>query len=114
MTQEFVSDDVNRYAFQILSDYITEEMTEKLRLKLGIVIKSALQPAVDSKSKRKSSGMLAGDLVKKVKSEECAFIVEEPPKKSEKTPEHKVTAKSKAMAKAASGTKSISSFFKKA
>ncbi|XP_049534403.1 ribonuclease H2 subunit B [Anopheles darlingi] len=90
-------------AFGLVSDYLSLEMGKKLANSLGF-------PEDDNVSKkRKSIADLESVQVKRIKKEE---IHETTPIKLQ-APEKKVSAKAKALAKAASGSKSISSFFKK-
>ena len=97
------------YAFGIVSDYITLELCEKLSDHLGF------EKVKTASGKRKAMIELENTTLKRIKSEEdfaAANMLEtviSPPSAKEK----KVSAKEKAMAKAASGTKSISSFFTK-
>ncbi|GAB0088359.1 hypothetical protein DMENIID0001_027630 [Sergentomyia squamirostris] len=114
----FISpDDVNQtdddkeyltYAFNIVSDYISEDLSALLKKKLDIEDKAPISV------KRKSSKSLQ-DTTKKVKVEndENAADPDDIPLLHEKKPEVKLTPKDKALAKAASGTKNIMSFFKK-
>lgn len=110
---ETTTDDLSavRYAHGIISDYISLELSEKLAKHLNIPDES------ETSKKRKSLAELEKPNVKKnklnsdVKSEimEESFDENVPMKKVEK----KVTIKDKALAKAAGGTRSISSFFTK-
>lgn len=88
------------YAHGIMSDYLSLEHSRKLSIAVGI-------PEEKPQNKRKSTAELEVSQIKKIKKEE---IHETTPIKPV---EKKVSAKSKALAKAASGTKSIASFFKK-
>lgn len=111
---ETTTDDLSaiRYAHGIISDYISLELSEKLAKHLKIPDES------DASKKRKSLAELEKPNVKKnklnsdVKSEimEESFDENVPVKK---VVEKKVTVKDKALAKAAGGTRSISSFFTK-
>lgn len=97
------------YAYGIVSDYITLELCEKLSEHLGL---EKLKPA--NANKRKSLIELENNTLKRMKTEDnftSANSLEtvSPPSMKEK----KVSTKEKKMAKAASGTKSISSFFVK-
>lgn len=102
-----------RYAHGIISDYISLELSEKLAKHLNIPDEST-----EASKKRKSLAELEKPNVKKnklnldVKSEimEESFDENVPMKK---VVEKKVTIKDKALAKAAGGTRSISSFFTK-
>uniref|UniRef100_A0A182LZ64 Ribonuclease H2 subunit B n=1 Tax=Anopheles culicifacies TaxID=139723 RepID=A0A182LZ64_9DIPT len=90
-------------AFGIISDYLSLEFGRKLATALGF-------PEDENVSKkRKSIVDLESAVVKKIKKED---VHETTPIKLAAT-EKKVSAKAKALAKAASGSKSISSFFKK-
>lgn len=89
-----------QYAHGIISDYLSLDLSKKLSVRVGI-------PEEKIPNKRKSTAELEISQIKKIKKEE---IHETTPIKSM---EKKVSAKSKALAKAASGTKSIASFFKK-
>lgn len=97
------------YAYGIVSDYITLELCEKLSDHLGLEkVKSVVA------GKRKSFIELENNTLKRLKSEEdfaTANMVETLSPSSIK--EKKVSTKEKQLAKAASGTKSISSFFAK-
>ncbi|XP_050078283.1 ribonuclease H2 subunit B [Anopheles maculipalpis] len=90
-------------AFGIVADYLSLEFGRKLATALGF-------PEDENISKkRKSIVDLESAVVKKIKKED---IHETTPIKLPAS-EKKVSAKAKALAKAASGSKSISSFFKK-
>ncbi|XP_049279998.1 ribonuclease H2 subunit B [Anopheles funestus] len=90
-------------ALGIIADYLSLELGRKLSTALGF-------PEDENISKkRKSIVDLESAVVKKLKKED---IHETTPVKLPGA-EKKVTAKAKALAKAASGSKSISSFFKK-
>ncbi|XP_058058205.1 ribonuclease H2 subunit B [Anopheles bellator] len=90
-------------AYGIVSDYLSLDMCKKLSIALGF-------PEDENVSKkRKSIADLESAVLKKIKKEEQHDTT---PIKLQ-APERKVSAKSKALAKAASGSKSISSFFKK-
>lgn len=95
------------YAFGIVSDYITLELCEKLSEHLGLEKVKAV-----AAGKRKSLVELENNTLKRVKSEEdfSATILDTV---SPAAKEKKVSTKQKQMAKAATGTKSISSFFTK-
>lgn len=102
-----------RYAHGIISDYISLELSEKLAKQLELP-----DETTEASKKRKSLAELEKPNVKKnklnsdVKSEimEESFDENVPMKK---VVEKKVTVKDKALAKAAGGTRSISSFFTK-
>ncbi|XP_053676872.1 ribonuclease H2 subunit B [Anopheles nili] len=90
-------------AFGIVSDYISLELIKKLSVALGF-------PEDENISKKRKSAVdLESSVMKKLKKEE---LHETTPIKLPAA-EKKISAKAKAMAKAASGSKSISSFFKK-
>uniref|UniRef100_A0AAG5DD77 Ribonuclease H2 subunit B n=1 Tax=Anopheles atroparvus TaxID=41427 RepID=A0AAG5DD77_ANOAO len=90
-------------AYGILSDYLSLEISRKLATALGF-------PEDENISKKRKSAIdLESAVVKKIKKED---IHETTPIKLPAA-EKKVSAKTKALAKAASGSKSISSFFKK-
>lgn len=95
------------YAFGIVCDYITLDLCEKLSDHLGLEKVNAVIAG-----KRKSLVQLENNTLKRVKSEEdfSATILDSV---SPAVKEKKVSAKEMKMAKAATGTKSISSFFKK-
>ncbi|XP_055698303.1 ribonuclease H2 subunit B [Phlebotomus papatasi] len=95
------------YAFSIVSDYISEDLSGLLKKKLGI------EDKVAASVKRKSSKTLQDTTGKKVKKENDENAFAETDLVKEKAPEVKLTTKEKALAKAATGTKSIMSFFKK-
>lgn len=99
------------YAFGILSEYLTIDLCEKLSQRLGLEKPQAAQPG----NKRKSLIELEHKSLKRVKSEEdfSAGDLEPIVRPLAIVPEKKLTAKDVKMAKAASGTKSISSFFSK-
>lgn len=95
------------YAFGIVSDYIKPDLSDKLAEYLGL---EKVKPI--SSNKRKSSAESETKTVKRIKTEEDYHSNENSPIMN--TPkEKKVSAKEKQMIKAASGTKSISSFFTK-
>lgn len=100
------------YAFGIISEYITVDLSEKLSEHLGL---EKLKPAVAGK--RKSMIDLEHKTLKQIKSEDNISIVSNEPTLSPsaafKEKEKKVSTKDKQLAKAASGMKSISSFFTK-
>lgn len=101
------------YAFGIVSDYIPLDLCEKLSTHLGL---EKLKAA--AAGKRKSLIELENNTLKRVKSEEdfsaANIDTMSPPSAPLATVhEKKVSAKEKRLAKAASGTKSISAFFTK-
>lgn len=95
----------------MISDYITSDLCEKLSVHLGLEKLKAAAPG-----KRKSLIELEHNTVKREKSEEhfsTANIDTMSPAALATVPEKKVSTKEKQLAKAATGTKSISSFFSK-
>lgn len=108
-SHDIVDGEFLSYAFGMVSDYIPLDLCEKLSAHLGLEKLKASVPG-----KRKSLIELEHNTLKRVKSQEdfsAANIetVSPPPAVQEK----KTSAKQKQFAKAASGTKSISSFFTK-
>lgn len=95
------------YAFGIVSDYIKSDLSDKLAEHLGLEKVKAI-----ASSKRKSSPRSEAKPIKRVKTEEDYNSNENSPVVN-MPKEKKVSAKEKQMLKAASGTKSISSFFTK-
>lgn len=99
------------YAVGMIGEYVSEELCEKLLIHLGL---ESLKP----KAHKRKSTADAVSSTKRIKSltdvddigTEEKFV---PPTPSPKAVEKKQTAKAKAMVKAASGSKSIMSFFKK-
>lgn len=90
-----------RYAYFIVADYVTEDLGQQLLKRLGIEIKSENKPKATTTMKRSISG----------DDDDLANLK---PSAKKVAPEVvKVSSKAKAMAKAASGSKSISSFFSK-
>lgn len=109
MTDKFLlSDDVLRYAYFIVADYVSEELGQKLLKKLGIELKSE----VPTTGKQKPNQ--ASNVLKRLISDDGDEEEDIKPSAKKIAAEVKVSSKTKAMAKAASGSKSISSFFKKA
>lgn len=107
----FPENELLSYAFGMVSDYITLDLCEKLSAHLGLEKVKAAAPG-----KRKSLIELENNTLKRVKSEEdfsAANIETMSPSPLATVPEKKSSAKEKRLAKAASGTKSISSFFSK-
>lgn len=97
------------YAYGIVSEYITVELSEKLSEHLGL---EKIKPMMAGK--RKSLIDLEHKTLKRIKSEDNVSLdYIEPPTVATPIKEKKVSTKDKALAKAASGTKSISSFFTK-
>ncbi|XP_055850066.1 ribonuclease H2 subunit B [Episyrphus balteatus] len=110
VTQTVEEVDYLRNACDIVGSYVDLNVHEELKEYLGIKemeIKAA-------NNKRKSINSENG-LAKKIKLEDSSSEnnIEESPKAAAPVKEKKVTAKDKALAKGAKGTKSISSFFKK-
>lgn len=105
--RSFIADEVLRYAYHIVADYLTEDLSQRLLQKLGIELKAegkaSTGKAIKSEGRASLKRSLSGD--------DDEIKDEKPVKKI--APDLKVSSKTKAMAKAASGTKSISSFFKK-
>lgn len=100
-----------RYAHGIVSEYLMDDLSQKLLKYLNLPEDSQFN------LKRKSSSMLQGD-PKKMKVEEenksstsNVLDLSKPEQKAIKAPG--LSSKDKARAKAASGSKTISSFFKK-
>lgn len=91
-----------QYSHGIISDYLSLELSKKLGTFLSL-------PEEKVQNKRKSTAEIEISQIKKVKKEE---LNETTPVKKLAT-DKKVSAKSKALAKAASGTKSIANFFNK-
>lgn len=90
----------------MLSEYISKDLSEKLSAHLG------LEKVNSNVLKRKSLVQLENKVLKRIKSEEdISLDVDSRP--TAESPARKVSAKEKSLAKAASGTKSISSFFSK-
>lgn len=112
---ETTTDDLSavRYAHGIISDYISLELSEKLAKKLN------LPDETEASKKRKSLVELEKPNSKKNKLNNSGVkleIMEESFDENvpgKKVVEKKVTIKDKALAKAAGGTRSISSFFSK-
>jgi len=95
---------LKRYAYSIISEYLPNDIQKSLLIHLGL-------PEKVECNKRKTDENSNG-VNKKVKHHDNVEH-NEMPKKIEKVVVPKVSAKDKALKKAASGTKSISSFFKK-
>ncbi|XP_050539287.1 ribonuclease H2 subunit B isoform X2 [Daktulosphaira vitifoliae] len=96
-------DEYKRYAFSIISEYLPSEVQVLLQEHLGL-------PEKEENNKRKAENNSFIEN-KKFKHNESEY--NETPIKVDKVDTPKLTAKDKALHKAASGTKSISSFFKK-
>ncbi|CAI6347831.1 unnamed protein product [Macrosiphum euphorbiae] len=92
-----------RYAYNIISEYLHIDIQKSLLKHLGL-------PEIVECNKRKADENKS-DVNKKVKHKEVEY--DEMPFQVIKNVTPKLTAKDKALKKAASGTKSISSFFKK-
>ncbi|XP_053695228.1 ribonuclease H2 subunit B [Sabethes cyaneus] len=99
---EHPEDEAMHYAHGIISDYLSLELSKKLANILGF--------SEEKLKKRKSTAEIESNQIKKIKKEE---LNETTPAKTANSSTKKVSAKSKALAKAASGTKGIASFFKK-
>lgn len=101
-TDETINEDEYlRYAIGIIDNYLPEKFYEELLNYFNVKQEEIVQV------KRKNVPLTGEPLPKKIKIEEPSVVVVETPK------EKKVSAKMKALTKAASGTKSIASFFKK-
>lgn len=103
-----------RYAHGILSDYLSDHLSIKLEQHLDIpaeVKKRKLNTEKDTQimKKVKMDDSIEDDAKENAKND-SSFVFEE---KKGKIVEKKTSAKEKALAKAASGSKSISSFFVK-
>ncbi|XP_050539286.1 ribonuclease H2 subunit B isoform X1 [Daktulosphaira vitifoliae] len=98
-----LKDEYKRYAFSIISEYLPSEVQVLLQEHLGL-------PEKEENNKRKAENNSFIEN-KKFKHNESEY--NETPIKVDKVDTPKLTAKDKALHKAASGTKSISSFFKK-
>lgn len=98
------TEDYLRFASGIVGSYIPEELKNQLLEYLNIT-----ETVTSSKRKSLQPPKDATHTNKKVKVEADTSIISPPPAVKEK----KETAKEKAMKKAAAGTKSIASFFKK-
>lgn len=105
----YLSDDVLRYAYFIVADYISEDLGQQLLKRLGIELK-AEGPPVKSQKVNPS----ANPMKRSISHDDDEQHEDVKPAAKKVAAEVKVSSKSKAMAKAASGSKSISSFFKKA
>lgn len=84
-----------------MADYVSEDLATKLLKKLGIELKAEHPTSKSSQAINTMKRSISGD------------DDEEKPVAKKVAAEPKVSSKTKAMTKAASGTKSISSFFKK-
>lgn len=105
--EDIDEDAIAEAALGIISEYISLELIEKLDNFYGISEKTK-EPATQ---KRKSEAGLNESDKKRIKMEEQENLPEEPAKNVKAVP--KVTTKSKALEKAAKGSKAISSFFTK-
>lgn len=94
------------YAFGIISEYIKTDLSEKLMSKLGL-------EKAKANAKRKSANDVGEVTAKRIKMEDINSIENQLDVSNVVTKEKKLSTKSKQLAKAASGTKSISSFFTK-
>ena len=104
----FISGQYLRYAFGIVSSYLSKDLTEKLREHLKIPAEKK------ATTKREPTESLVGSANKKAKT--TASAPTEDYSKGYKSVAAKETpknAKQKALAKSASGSKSITSFFTK-
>jgi ribonuclease H2 subunit B len=102
-------DAVAEAALGIISEYISLDLIEKLDNFYGISEKSK-EPIVN---KRKSEANGKEGDKKRIKIEEQENLPEESPPNAPKPQPPKATTKTKALEKAAKGSKSISSFFTK-
>lgn len=100
-----ISDAYLTTAHGIVSEYISMELTKKLATYLNIVDENKQ----GSKAKRKSLQDLDNPTMKKYRPSDEGKIKEEPDSKENK----KAKQKNEKLAKAATGSKSIMSFFKK-
>lgn len=96
------------YAFGIVSEYIKSDLSDKLAEHLGL---EKVKPIATNK--RKSAVDTETKSTKRMKTEDLDHIIDIKPAVSTTPKEKKVSAKEKQLIKAASGTKSISSFFTK-
>lgn len=104
-----VDGEILSYAFGLISEYITMELSEKLSDHLGL---EKMKPFVAGK--RKSLLDIENKTLKRIKSEDNIQMANiEATVTPTAIKEKKSSTKEKQLAKAASGTKSISSFFTK-
>lgn len=100
------SNEYLRYAMGMVSNYLPDSLTSLLETHLNL-------PPLESEKKRKSNtvenGVVTNNKKQKLEEEPQNGFSPTPAKEKKATP----SAKAKAMAKAASGTKSITNFFKK-
>lgn len=94
------------YAFGIVSEYIKSDLSDKLAEHLGL-------EKVKASNKRKSETDSETKSTKRVKTDSEYHAIEIKPAVNNTPKEKKVSAKEKQLVKAASGTKSIASFFSK-
>ncbi|VVC44708.1 Ribonuclease H2, subunit B [Cinara cedri] len=100
-TKSIAKEHYTRYAFSLISEYLPIDVQKSLLKHLGL-------PEKVECNKRKAGGSIT-DVNKKVKHSDNHD--DEKPYKVEKVVIPKISAKDKALKKAASGTRSISSFF---
>jgi ribonuclease H2 subunit B len=100
-------DAVNEAALGIISEYISSDLTEELDKIFGICEKTAEL----NNSKRKSDAAINSANIKRIKVQEQENVSDIP--NTPPQPLVKTSSKSKALEKAAKGSKSISSFFSK-
>lgn len=96
------------YAVGIVGEYVKSDLTAKLCEHLGLEKVKAI-----ASTKRKSLAELESKSIKRMKTDDDVHSVDNKSVVSNVAKEKKVSVKEKQMAKAASGTKSISSFFTK-
>ncbi|GLV39003.1 uncharacterized protein CBL_06002 [Carabus blaptoides fortunei] len=104
-----------RYAHGIVSEYLMDDLSQKLLKQLGVPEESALPNLA---AKRKSTSIVTPPEVKKIKTDSEPDALKNGALDLSGKPDIKpklmsITSKEKARAKVASGSKSISSFFKK-
>ncbi|GLV40847.1 uncharacterized protein CBL_10022 [Carabus blaptoides fortunei] len=104
-----------RYAHGIVSEYLMDDLSQKLLKQLGLPEESALPNLA---AKRKSTSIVTPPEVKKIKTDSEPDALKNGALDLSGKPDIKpklmsITSKEKARAKVASGSKSISSFFKK-
>lgn len=103
-----VESEMLSYAFGVVSEYIRPDLAEKLMRHLGLTKTTA-----SAASKRKSVNNVDPMDAKRIKTEDFNSIDNNLSLSNVATVEKKQSSKEKQLAKAASGTKSISSFFTK-
>ncbi|XP_065350698.1 ribonuclease H2 subunit B [Cloeon dipterum] len=101
------------YSYGILSEYISADLCIKLRSALNLPEASNSDAGNPRKRKLDGADGEASKRNKQDSSTEEASQIKTSENKPEKVVQKKETAKDKAMARAAAGTKSIASFFKK-